>query len=452
MALATRKLSDKAFQKYARKKYDNDPLPDADAFDCWDADKLTLVLRGFDKDAKAVLRAANGGHDAAAELEVPWCAMDRVSYIMRRIEEIIRVPVAHWVLASEEGALKADTVACNSLAFLHTSPELILVPKTALEVYKQSLRPSSQDSVQKAKTLFSLIEPLASDTARQWAAYLRWRKKHITQLQKTMSGLDDEDEATRAMLEQIRRGTVGIIASSGLSDEQLASAETAIVPGRLTLEDDDGDLRSAKVSTRIYSLRQPGAVDVDLEFYQKAGYHSVDWSVEVHYCLKERLPNDEIDISVLRTLISCGLEDTNETGRADRWNPREDKKFEMSGSDVRAVQRVLFGDANFSLVDTVRLMLSAVGMHVNLRVENEGDEKQTEEKIKYDTKNGDAFKWFQSTTKYSLFDARWLGVQIRRACDAAIPSDADYVDRAAEPRYSRSDFGDDSDEDSEEWY
>lgn len=441
-------LSAKAFDKYARKKYEDDIVPDEDAFDCWDAEKFTLVVRGFDEDAKNVLRVSNAEDDAVAELEIPWCAMDRVSYIMKRIEEKIRVPMAHWLLASDKGALQPDTVACNSLAFQDLSPELVLVPKASSDAFQQTLSSSTMDPIQKAKALFGLSNPLGSGAVRQWAAYLMWRKKHIDQLQKRMAGLNDEGEPTRAILKQIRDGTIDVIASSGLVGDQHASAEIAIAPTRVSLEDDDGCLRSADVSTRIYSLNQPGAVDVYLEFYHKAGWNWVDWSVEVQYCIKEKLPNDEIDISVQHTLISCGLEDTNETGRTNRFNPREDKRFDMSASDIRAAHRLLFGsDANVSLVDTVRLMLSSVGMHIALRVENEGDAKMTEEEVESNSKNGDNFKWFQSTTRYSLFDPRWLGVQIRRACGAAIPSDSTYVDLAAKPRYSKSDFGEDSDED-----
>ncbi|EJD38303.1 hypothetical protein AURDEDRAFT_187772 [Auricularia subglabra TFB-10046 SS5] len=448
--LLSRKRDEKAFKKYARKKYNDDPLPDHEAFECWDVDVSELIVHGFNEDADAALRTANGSDDAAAELEVPWCAMDRIVHIMRRIEEKIRIPKAYWFLAIPNGwALKSDGLACNYLAFQSPTPELVLVPRTALEAFKKSLPPKTNDPIHMSTSLFSLIQPLGSADAQAWATYLDQRKDDTAGFSELMAGLDDEGEGEiyRAMLEQIRGGIGTILCGTGLSDDQVSSAEKAIVPLDLDVQDDgDGEasgLRSADINTRIYSLHQPGAVDVQISYWNKARYYSVEWSIVVSYCMHETLPDKDAE---MLTLLSCDLENTDTSGRIQCWNPREAKTFGMDGSDVQAVRRLLFGDTDVSLVDSVRLMLASIGIYVERQEDKDGEDR-------------DKFSWFQTTTKFSLFDARWLGVQIRRACDVTIPSDADYVDRAAEPRYEQEDIGSGSDDDDyergyddDDWY
>ncbi|EJD38302.1 hypothetical protein AURDEDRAFT_116564 [Auricularia subglabra TFB-10046 SS5] len=448
MTLSSHRLDEQGFKDYARGKYADEPLPDVDAFDCWNVQTGILLVHGFDNEASEALRVANGGKDA--ELEVRWCTMDRVEHIMMRVEEALRIPRAHWVLAGDKGVLKAETVACNSLMFKCTAPELCLIPKTALDAFERTISSPSLGSRQKAIALFGLIEPLGSDDEQAWEAYVKQRKLYTERLHDNMAVLDDEFEADRAMLKQIRGGTSDILAETGLPIGHVLAAEAAILPHWLDIQDDEGDLRSADITTRIYSLRQPGAVDVKIHFWYKPRYYTVEWCVRVTYRVHDNLAADGIEKKSWTHLLYCGLEDTDKSGRIERWNPREDKRFGLRGADTRSIRRILFGDAGVSLVDTVRLLLASVGIYIKFRVESEGDEEKTEEEIRYDATNRDTFKWVQSTTKYSLFDARWLGVQIRRACTAAIPSDADYIDRGAAPRYEKGEFGEDTDEDESE--
>ncbi|KZV78208.1 hypothetical protein EXIGLDRAFT_784166 [Exidia glandulosa HHB12029] len=63
--------------------------------------------------------------------------------------------------------------------------------------------------------------------------------------------------------------------------------------------------------------------------------------------------------------------------------------------------------------------------------------------------NRDRYREFTDNARWCLPAAEWLAVNIRRVCNAAIPSDADFVDHAAELRYDDEDE-DMSDEDEDE--
>ncbi|EJD44631.1 hypothetical protein AURDEDRAFT_137442 [Auricularia subglabra TFB-10046 SS5] len=431
MTLLFRILDNQAFEKYAEQEYSDDPLPDG-AFDCWAVAPLILSVQGFDEDANSALRSSNCG-DAVAQLWVQWCTMDRVSYIVRRIEQHLRIPKSHWFLAFDGRALNSEAVACNSLAFHGQAPQLVLVPKSAADAFEQAGRPRARDAVATAKALFGLIEPLGSRDTREWAAYLKRRRLDTARFQELLAHLDDAGEGwiPRKMLEQIRESTTTVIEATGLSDEQTRSAEMTILPQKLSVEDDgSGEVQSADITTRIYSLHQPGAVDVGLSFWNKPHYYSVEWSLAISYPVHETAPADEAGAGRMQKLLSCELEDAETSAR-------EAKQFGMRGADVRAVRRVLFGGADrVGLADTVRLMLASVGICVGLDSAGSSDSESEDDGV-----GGDKFVWFQGQAQYTLFDPRWLGVNIRRVCSAAIPRDADFVDRGAEARYKHGGEG-----------
>lgn len=116
----------------------------------------------------------------------------------------------------------------------------------------------------------------------------------------------------------------------------------------------------------------------------------------------------------------------------------------MTRADARAVRDLLFGaDSRIELVDVVRLMFASIGVVIDL-ARADSEDSAAEYAPRWDREAGsDAYKEFTREASWLLPHARWLGLNIRRACGVALPRDADFVDDGAELQYN-----DDSEEES----
>ncbi|EJD44626.1 hypothetical protein AURDEDRAFT_114313 [Auricularia subglabra TFB-10046 SS5] len=420
MTLASHRLPKDAFKAYSKKEYHGEQPPKP-CNACWHIAGSTLVVLGYNEDAKDVRRTASGGDPT---LEIPWCSMDTIAHIMQRLEEKLMIPRAHWVLVAEGRVLERALIAFNSVIFSKTTPELVLVPHAAVDDYKKSAVPTPRTAVEIANTLFRLVEPLGSQDAKSWAAYIKQRRYLNTRLQElVVHGFDDYnmESPEGGMLEQIRLNTIRVLSSvKGVRPDTLRSTLEAVTPWQLDIEGSESGVGRVEMTTRIHSLRRPAAVDV-----------KVDPSMcKVSYRVLDPVPADSVPKSARagtwKSLLGWDQRDVN----AYKGYRGPDERFDMSAFEVQSVKTVLYGDAiDISLVDTVRLLLASLGVYINLRIPDADYVEETPDDRYMSNEGGgnkDRFAFLSHELRYDFPRSEWLGVHIRRACNAPIPSDTDF--------------------------
>lgn len=285
---------------------------------------------------------------------------------------------------------------------------------------------------------------MGSHEAEAWAAYVQQRRYFNARLQALVVHNFDEYiyyELKGEMLQQIRVDTARVLSLiAGISPEALRAAQDAITPWQLSVEGGYVGIGKVSMATRIHSLHRPAAVDVKMD----------PWACTVSYRVLDPVPADNVPRNARdgswKPLLAWDQHDV----RSGSGYRGPDNRFDMAGFEVLGIRSVLFGDTvPISLVDTVRLLLAALGVFINMRVADGEYTSETADPRHRSREGSGNDDWFALLTHDLRFDfpnADWLGVQIRRICNAAIPNDIEYERKRAASRdlLSYSDGGDDS--------
>ncbi|KAJ7100857.1 hypothetical protein B0H15DRAFT_944146 [Mycena belliarum] len=408
-----------------------------------DSPKLRVV--GYSDDTQAFLRQFDPQEESY--IEVPWSDMDSVKWIAQRIEDIIRVSLHHWYLATADGVVfrTFGELVMSSAAFrVQDQVVLTLLMPTDLAEYADSHlkqhgwkqtapgTPSAAGTdLAKCVAKFHLIDPKPSDA---WGAYLAQRDAADTRLVGDLGAYAGEDRPH--IYDKIENALEDAFADTDLDDEAEAVLHDCVVPLLADLADDGwGNVADAEVLSRIYSPTNPAAVDVYLAYHYRTRYASVEFSCNVYYrvhaairgaALAVARPRGPRQMNGFRPLFEMGLADVPP---GKRWRAVDERSFGVSVAQAGALHRVLFGDAGvgaqIAVRETLVLLLASVGIAFSAE-----EDRYTMGAVRWEGLDG---------------SARWLGRNLRRVAAAA----GELVKADGEDSNKEDDEGDDDSED--EW-
>ncbi|PSR72953.1 hypothetical protein PHLCEN_2v11190 [Hermanssonia centrifuga] len=414
-------------------------------------DSAQLKVVGYGDEAKAAIRACND--DGADVIEVGWNLRDNMLSVMFRIEAKLRIPVRHWRLAGEGQVISPNTnVSRHPLFSPGQTVELFLLPDELEKEYKEAnseeqvgvvwkhLEPGATDStdpLEQARAKFQLANPVASTG---WKAYVEHREAAETSMQEMLELSEYvRDEGLHPVLDQIRNGTILVLKDAGLEEEQQYAVADGILPIGVSIEDSWGDdVQEVDVHSRIYSPTRPAAVDVSFTYWHKTRWESVEFNCEVRYSIinpiKKKGPSNLSNSMRGSNMLFKMALDSFPPGR--RWYPSYITGWGLTGPDVDAIHLALFGPVGFpgnvvDKVDTVRLLLAAVGIPFRVAREEGGADRQNPGRV-------GAVEW-----EWDYDD--WIGFNIRKACGVPLQRDAGW-----RPKIINGSEYEDEDEDDED--
>ncbi|KAJ7811881.1 hypothetical protein B0H14DRAFT_3479296 [Mycena olivaceomarginata] len=439
-----------------------------------DKDYPKLRVIGFNDDTKAVFRTCNpDGHEY---IEVPWSGMDSLKWIAQRLEDEIKVSFHHWVmgklyldigsplaqyLATADGVIfkTFGELVCTSAAFrIKEQVVLTLLMPADLATFaashlkqhkwKQAIADpcASTDALEKCVAQFHLIEPMPSTA---WNAYFAQRSAADKCVQDQLNEYVGQDRP--AVYQKIEKAVDRVLDCLGLGDGEPA-VHDCIVPLSADLPKPP-QVASAELLSRIYSPTNPAAVDVYLEYHYRTRYQSVEFFCNVYYRAHPSITETKLTLSTpsgprkmngFRPLLEMGLADVP-PGR--RWRPIEERTFDLSQAQARALHRTLFGETlasgsasdstvaglglaeKISVREMIELLLASVGISFYTAFDPDDED------------DVDSFKMGELRWEGLDGSARWLGRKIR-AVSGCPPMNDDNKD---------SDQDDDYDEDEDEY-
>ncbi|KAF9534861.1 hypothetical protein CPB83DRAFT_901803 [Crepidotus variabilis] len=295
---------------------------------------------------------------------------------------------------------------------------------------------------------------------------------------------DDEDDYDEYSGETNVLGAI----SDALGDLE---AEQALDAGVLTSNfkilncdaefEEEEEPRTVATHTRIYSPTCPTYVDVHFQYHCRSRYNSIEWHYKLGYKVYKRASkeNDYHPSALARfergsfdgayssggwNAIAYGFYDDDLGGYGSRWKRAEQSDFKLDYEGIRDVYEALWGplddlpgdadeeqklDRRRDLVDTVRILLGAVGIKYSIACE-EGESDDS------------GRMW----TLEGLSD-RWFARETRKACGFQLKDDPEKAQKGREeraeqlrPRRSRRDDDDEgfdsedrnSDDDEEDYW
>ncbi|KAF7351866.1 hypothetical protein MVEN_01148100 [Mycena venus] len=427
-----------------------------------DSDRPKLRVIGFNDDTKTVFRTCNpDGHDY---IEVPWSTMDSVKWIAQRVEDEIRVALHHWYLATADGVIfkTFGELVCTTAAF-RVKGQVVLtllmpadLPAFAAAHLKQhkwkQTTPSpctSSNALEKCVAEFHLIDVKPSTA---WDAYLVQRRAADKSVEDDLKEFEGEDRP--AVYEKIEEAIDDVVSNIDLGDAA-PSVHDCIVPLSVDLADDGwGNVSSAEVLSRIYSLTNPAAIDVFLEYHYRTRYSSVEFYCNIYYRAHPSITDPELVLSTpqgprkmngFRSLLEMGLADMP-PGR--RWRAIEERTFDLSQAQARTLHRILFGEAadsdaesaglggQIDVREMIELLLASVGISFYVAFDPDDEE------------DVDAFTMGELRWEGIEGSERWLGQHIRSVAGCApMPRD----DEESDKEENDDDEDDEDDEDEDGW-
>lgn len=178
--------------------------------------------------------------------------------------------------------------------------------------------------------------------------------------------------------------------------------------------------------TRIYSPTNSAAIDVQFEYYHRTRWESVEFNCEVSYKIVNPVTHQEVvpwitvhSRSDWTTFFEMELE---EDPPGKRWYASYITNWGLTAAHAEHIQTTLFGhDAQLPAnaidsVDTMRLLLAAVGIQLQVARTEEGEDRQARGEIVWEMDNAD-----------------WIAHNIRKACGKPLERDATFK---LEPPYN----------------
>ncbi|THH31713.1 hypothetical protein EUX98_g2487 [Antrodiella citrinella] len=445
---ASLRLSEDDFVKYQR-------ATDIAAFKRPTAASMTPIkVVGYGEDASAAIKAANTeGRDY---LEVTWGPIDSMLWIMQRLEEQLRIPLKVWRLAGDGMVLPPGLLVGGHSIFKKENIELLLIPGNMMAQYMaenqkehvwKHLTPGTTDSddhQEKARATFHLLDPQESIS---WEVYYEQR----TRADATFKGMLEQysGEENHPLLDQIRAGFDDTLTDLDLTTEQQQAIGDGLVPFRFEVLDNWGDVVEADVMTRIYSPTKPSAVDVYFAYHRVTHYESAEFDCRLMYRIHDPIPSTDLamphpDIAPRpgfhgwRLVFEVGLADLP-PGPA--WRPIDQTLWGLQEPELNRIHAALFDSerdlaTGINKVDTLRLLMAAVGIPFSVARDEEGQDGQDAPEI--------------GKIEWELDHEEWIALNIRKVCGIPLERDAQYKPRSLDDEYY--DDGGEDDDDDDDYY
>ncbi|KDR83809.1 hypothetical protein GALMADRAFT_236202 [Galerina marginata CBS 339.88] len=328
-----------------------------------------------------------------------------------------------------------------------------------------SAKPTS--AFERAKALFDLPNP-ESATEKAWESYIENRQDAAEYPGRRVQNKDrngddgnnDEDnggDPTIYVLNSIRDTMENLEVEMGL-DEGVLQNSFRLLGCDAEFEDEDNP-RTVTTFTRIYSPTRPVYVDVHFAYHCRTRYDSIEWHYKLGFKIHDRPTTDDYRPSILTAFErqSCEqsynsngwhplaygyFDDMGQHGR--RWKRLECRGFGLGYEEIVNVYETLWGpleehperaneeatyDHRRKLVDSVRLLLAAVGIDYKIACKDDEDD-------------------VIDTWMLEGMGDRWLAREIRKVCGFQLKGDPENETKARNGLLEESLHDEEEDEDN----
>ncbi|TBU63092.1 hypothetical protein BD310DRAFT_667652 [Dichomitus squalens] len=400
----------------------------------------SVLVRGFDQNAVAAIKTANGGK--ADVLKTSYGPGKSMRSVIRQVEDVLLIPCKHWRLVPRTRLCEEhDTLIELDRAKQQKKPiEILLIPVTALPLYLSKheymrdwkrlqpapASPSARtDSLAQALTTWHLLSPLQD---RNWPCYIAQRREAEWNFARLMQH-ECLSLTTPPFLDKIKGGVEDILKRAGLSSDEQAVIADGVLPQGLEVWDDAWDglyLLDVTAFTHISSPTCPASLDVFLH-YPSPGNMTILY--RIHNPAPPESDHLQTHARSHRFYIRCSDEQPHpgldgwrlffemkisEVPKRTRRGTKdvERRTWGLTRENASALHDALFGSLESSVtkLDAALLVLASVGFHMRLAPDGPG------------WKGADGFA-SDMEGEFKLGKLEWIGANLRTVCGVPLETD-----------------------------
>ncbi|KAI1797348.1 hypothetical protein LXA43DRAFT_1057129 [Ganoderma leucocontextum] len=392
-----------------------------------------IIVRGFDADAVAVIKAANDGKETV--LNVSYSLEQQMFVVIRKVEDILRVPSEHWRLTPKTRLCGVYNTLIDTFYNVKPQPkpiELLLIPQSAVTRYLaqheymrdwKRLQPappppsSPADPLAQARATWHLLSPMQDNYVTQrrdaeWNLVLMRQRESLS-------------FTVPLFLDKIKDGVETILQRTELSADEQAVIADGILPQALELDE-------VTAFTHISSPTRPATLDVFL-------HYPFPCNIKILYRLHDPVPAPVLG-ALPQSFNIRGVE-THPQHRLDSWRllfemnisqvhkrtrrgmkDVERRMWGLTQADALRVHAALFGAADaadavgakVSVLDAMLLVLASVGFHMQLKQANADEGARFADEDRFGYWEGGHWK---------LGKLEWIAGNLRTVCGVPLKGD-----------------------------